>query len=400
MRKVKSYKCPDCGIKYQSLKTWGNHIDSKHPNTIPNGWSYARYFYYLQTGRDSGSCIVCKKDTLWNETTQKYNRFCENPNCKKEYREMFKNRMIKKYGKVTLLNDQEQQRKMLANRKISGTYTFKNGTRITYTGSYEKDFVKFLDTFLHFDPSDLMMPSPHTYSYKYINPEDKEHEGEHFYIPDAFIPSINLEIEIKQSTNTHPKLLRIDAVKTAQKDEMMNSIDGIRYIKILDKDYTKFLELLNNLSEEVYEIASESSSSIRFTENDDMFISKGKKKLNSFSFLPINMNNIYEYKKSYPSLSHVRINKNTKGELVFDNDKLVGYYQTEKRDSSIWLIAFEIMDDYKGYGLSPQLLKRCINRTKITNLTVNSKNEVAHNLYKKYGFKDYKLSDNVIFMAR
>ena len=43
------------------------------------------------------------------------------------YREQFKKRMIDKYGRVHLLNDPEQQRKMLQNRKISGYVEFKDG---------------------------------------------------------------------------------------------------------------------------------------------------------------------------------------------------------------------------------------------------------------------------------
>ena len=41
MQKVKSYKCPGCGMKYKSLTTWGNHLSVHHPEYIPQGWSYA-----------------------------------------------------------------------------------------------------------------------------------------------------------------------------------------------------------------------------------------------------------------------------------------------------------------------------------------------------------------------
>lgn len=37
--------------------------------------------------RKNGSCIVCKQETDWNEATQKYERFCKNPECKAKYRE-------------------------------------------------------------------------------------------------------------------------------------------------------------------------------------------------------------------------------------------------------------------------------------------------------------------------
>ena len=126
MQKVNTYKCPECGAKYKSLQTWGNHIANVHPELIPTNWSYARYFYYILTKKDHGACVVCKNDTEWNESTQKYERFCNNPECKTKYRELFKSRMMKKYGKVHLLDDPDQQRKMLSGRKISGLYTFKN----------------------------------------------------------------------------------------------------------------------------------------------------------------------------------------------------------------------------------------------------------------------------------
>ena len=172
MQKVRFYKCPHCGKKYDSLQTWGNHVSSKHPGLIPEGWSYGRYFYYIQTGKREGSCVMCKNPTLWNEATLKYERFCLNPKCKEEYRKIFKTRMINRYGKVTLLDDPDQQRKMLASRKISGEYTFHDGIKVGYTGTYEMDFLRFLDKFIHINGTDIMSPSPHTYEYDYNNPND------------------------------------------------------------------------------------------------------------------------------------------------------------------------------------------------------------------------------------
>lgn len=280
MQAVSSYKCPHCGEKYKSLKVWGNHVSSKHPNLIPKGWSYARYFYFIQTGKKEGHCVECKNPTEWNEGSQKYERFCKNPKCKEVYRQRFVNRMMGTHGKVHLLNEPEQQRKMLAAKKISSEYTFKNGTKLPYTGTYELDFLKMLDTFLHFNPNDLMMPSPHTYYYDYKNPEDTEHEGRHFYIPDAFIPSLNLEIEIKQNTNKHPKILRIDKVKEAQKDAMMRTIPGINYIKIVEKSYSDFFEFIQNYHPEekptiaqaleAYEAEMENDT-VKFTKELDEF---------------------------------------------------------------------------------------------------------------------------------
>lgn len=249
MRKVSSYKCPVCKKAYSNISGWGSHMNKIHPDDIPKGYTPARYFYYLQTKRTHGNCVVCKKKTNWNEETYKYERFCTDPKCKAEYREIFKKRMINKYGKVHLLNDPKTQKEMLRNRRISGKYTFEDGGKVEYVGTYEKDFLSMMDTFMKFNSEGIMSPSPHTYYYDYVNPNDKENEGRKFYIPDYFIPSLNLEIEIKASTNTHHKIQRVDMVKEKIKDEVMNRNPNISYIKILDKDYTKFFEMLVNLKE-------------------------------------------------------------------------------------------------------------------------------------------------------
>ena len=152
--------------------------------------------------------------------------------------------MIGKYGKTTLLNDPDHQRKMLANRKISGKYLWRDNVHVsTYTGSFEKSFLEFLDTVLEFDPEDVMSPSPHTYYYEY--------EGtKHFYIPDFFIPSLSLEVEIKDdikgpNPNTHPKIVAVDKEKEKLKDEVMKSNSNVfNYIKILDMHNEKLLTYL------------------------------------------------------------------------------------------------------------------------------------------------------------
>ena len=77
-----------------------------------------RWFYYLLTKKDKGSCIECKQETDFNETSMKYSRFCNNPICKQKYKEMVDGRMIGKYGKTHRLDDPEVQKQMQAGRKI------------------------------------------------------------------------------------------------------------------------------------------------------------------------------------------------------------------------------------------------------------------------------------------
>lgn len=256
MRKISVYRCPECRKPFRTLGSWANHMNNAHPEVRPKGYTDQRFFYYILTGKTYGNCIVCKKETEWNEETGKYNRFCSNPKCKEDYRNVFKERMISKYGKITMMDDPEFARKVLTNRKISGSYKFSDGGELSYVGSYEKDFLMMMDKLLNFKSTDIMAPSPHTYYYEY--------EGEkHYYIPDFFIPNLNLEIEIKQNESTHPKILAVDKVKEQKKDEVMFANKSITYIKLIDKKYEPFMEYLLSLKEQIPEKDINQSESIK-----------------------------------------------------------------------------------------------------------------------------------------
>ena len=241
------YKCKICGKKYTELAALYNHIESKHKDMIPKDMTVQQYYYYMKTGKMNGNCVMCKNPTSWNHNTGKYNRFCGNSKCKDEYVKIMKSRMVAKYGKTHLLNDPNKQREMLANRSISGVYKWSDGKHeTTYTGSYELDFLKTLDNFFNWDPEDISMPSPHTYTYKY--------EGEdRFYIPDAFIHSLDLEIEIKDggdNPNNHHKIQDVDKEKEKLKDEVLCSQKAFHYVKITNKNYENLFRFLKEIKKE------------------------------------------------------------------------------------------------------------------------------------------------------
>ena len=96
---VRPVKCPICQTKYINKNAVYNHIEKSHPDVLPQGMSGGEYYYRTIYGTD-GRCVVCKKETTWNEKTNKFNRFCNNPKCKKLYKETFQKRMIAKYGKT------------------------------------------------------------------------------------------------------------------------------------------------------------------------------------------------------------------------------------------------------------------------------------------------------------
>lgn len=245
---MKITKCKYCDRYFDEVDQYVAHLEKDHSELIPEDMTPFQFYYYLKTGKKNGKCVICGKPTLWNDKTHKYKRFCENPNCKEKYKETFRNRMIGVYGKVSLLNDPEHQKKMLAGRRISGRYRWSDGEKIPYTGSYELSFLVFLDLIMDFDSSDVMAPSPHTYYYTY--------EGEkHFYIPDFFIPSLNLEIEIKDggdNPNNHQKIQAVDKVKERLKDNVMKSnSNNFNYLKIVNKENKKFFKYLEVAKEQV-----------------------------------------------------------------------------------------------------------------------------------------------------
>lgn len=265
---IKKYKCKFCNTLFFSINDYASHIESEHSFTLPHDMNGKQFIYYLKSGKTNGNCIICKNKTGWNDKTNKYNRFCDNPKCKEKYREIFKKRMIGKYGKTHLLNDAEQQKKMLKNRSISGIYEWSDKIhKSSFTGSYEKEFLLFLDNILNFNPEDVMSPSPHTYYYDY--------NGEkHFYIPDFFIPSLGVEIEIKDggnNPNMHHKIQSIDKIKEKLKDDVMSK-NEFHYIKISNKDHMKFLDFLEKLKDNFYD--GKETKVIVTESNDELTLDK------------------------------------------------------------------------------------------------------------------------------
>ncbi len=255
---AKLLRCPFCD-KYTTNRpdAMEDHLEKKHIDMIPSDMVPAQYVYFIRTGKNHGSCVICKKDTVWNPKTGKYHRFCDNPKCKEKYVEEFRKRMIGAYGKVNLLNDPAQQRKMLEGRRISGVYKYEyekpDGNTIVkdfhYVGSYEKEFLEFMDLIMNMDPDDIFMPSPHTYYYIY---EGKKH----FYIPDVFIASLGVEIEIKDggdNPNMHHKIQDVDKVKEAAKDKVLSTNGTFDYLKITNKNHEMFLKYLTEKKIRFYE---------------------------------------------------------------------------------------------------------------------------------------------------
>lgn len=245
------YKCPFCTNRYvandkkdqpKAKSALYAHMEEQHHEDL-HGLSPAQVYFNYKYKKTRGSCVMCHAETKWNESVERYERFCSEK-CKEAYREEFKKRMKAKYGTEHLLDDPEQQKKMLANRKISGVYTWSDGkSKSKYTGSYEREFLEFLDLVMRMTPTDVFSPAPQIFHYTYENKD-------HFYIPDFYIATLNLLIEIKDggsNPNKHHKIQEVDKVKEKLKDQTMKKQTQYNYIKVVDKDYSIFLNYLMDL---------------------------------------------------------------------------------------------------------------------------------------------------------
>lgn len=239
----KLFKCPFCTKKYLEKDPLFFHMDEVHHDELHNLSPKQIYFnftnrYALTKG--FGKSIISGKPTKFNEITGRYERFL--PEEKPLYRAYFLNNM-RKAGKADIMKDMEHQKEMLAARRISGKYKYSDGTEFTYTGSYERKFLEFLDNILHWSSSDIMAPAPQIFPYKL------DDGSEHAHIPDFYISSLNLIVNIKSATNRHYRLRDLE-IERLEDAAISNST--FNYIKVYDNQFEKFLkgiDEIKNISE-------------------------------------------------------------------------------------------------------------------------------------------------------
>lgn len=230
----KKFKCPYCQKNYVDKEYLYDHMINEHEDEL-GGLSAAHAYFNFRYKKTKGRCIMCKRETKFNEETERYERLCSDK-CSDDYRQQFKDRMNRKYGKDHLLNDEEQQKKMLANRRISGEYRWSDGEKKTFTGSYEKHALEFFDKKMGLKSKDVLSPSPITLDYKYDG-EDR------FYIPDFFIVPYNLLVEVK-GTNNHYQKRDINQEKAKDKIAIESKYN---YVKIVNKNYDGLISMIDKI---------------------------------------------------------------------------------------------------------------------------------------------------------
>lgn len=257
--------CPLCRRKDFKDKLI-RHIEKDHEDII--GDISAEQFLYDKTHPGSGKCIVCGNKTDWNEKTGKYHRLCSNPRCKEELRAKFKKNMIRVHGKVSLLDDAAHQAKMLAHRSISGTYVYSDGTKFTYTGSYEHKAIEFMDKVLHCNSKDIIMPGPVIdYTDQYGNSRQ--------WITDIYYVPYNLIIEVKDGGD-NPNNRQMDEYRAKQvsKEAELIKLGEYNYLRLTDNKFVQLMEVLALLKDQEINEPNTTNKVIRINESavyDDRF---------------------------------------------------------------------------------------------------------------------------------
>ena len=397
---VKKYKCPYCEKRLERGELI-DHIDKQHSDMIPENYSSTRVVFNLINKKTQGRCVICGKETEWNEDKARYERICNRPQCKKAYIDQTADRLYKKHGKTKqdFLNDPKFQEKMLQNRSISGKYKFQDGGLLPYVGSYEKNFLQFMDQFFHVKSSDLIAPGP-VIDYKF---NGKTHQ----WITDFYYEPYNLVFDIKDGgSNPNTREMNEYRAKQIAKEKAIKGMKQYNYIRLTDNQFDQMIELMLELKENLIDAPVNTTRKVMIRINEGVSSvldkdhkQKGSKKLSFFKKIAISENVISKYKKEYKFLSHIKTDKNCSGYLFFYDKELVAVLSVEyKENGENWIQAIEIVKKYQGYGLSEQLLDIALKEFKATYLSVNKNNELAIYIYKKKGFVVYKETDTMFFM--
>ena len=241
----RTYACCYCNQKFNRYKL-PKHME-KHEDEIPENLTPYQVAYDIINDHPDhhGRCIVCGKITNWSNKNQKYHRICRDKRCAEAIKKTYQERMMKVYNKPHLMDDVNHLEKMLAHRKISGKYKWSDGTEFTYTGSYEKNFLEFLDKVMNYESREIISPGPVLeYDYK-----GKKHK----WITDVMILPYNLIVEIKDGGDNKNgnQAWKGTREKTIAKEVMITNLGKYNYIRLTNNDFAQFLGIIAELKMQI-----------------------------------------------------------------------------------------------------------------------------------------------------
>ena len=358
----KRYKCPQCeyrGTKEELI----SHFEDKHSECIPKGYTAGRVIFNHINKKTHGTCVVCKRETKWNENTLKYDRLCGRKECKDSLRKFYQKNMIRVRGTDNILTDPEQQEKMLRNRRISGKYKFTDGGVHIYTGSYEEKTLEFLDKVLHFSSYDILAPGPVL---------EYEYKGKlHKFITDIFIIPLNLIIEVKDGgDNKNNRPMQSYREKQIEKENAVKRIGKYNYLRLTNNNFVQLLEIMTELKYQSIDDSTDKSVIINIHEEvHGLYESYGLSNWGSLHIDPYtDALNVYNSLNRNVQLWVAPNGRFVDSPLVKYRD--VGYQnQTNPACFIEWydtspdeaFIIYAVKPEFQGHGISQILLKAAAN---------------------------------------
>lgn len=265
-----------------------------------------------------------------------------------------------------------------------------NGLSYESFNSYKKDGVKEAIVFTFFLKKDQYKMLEKNIEYYILN----QNKTKYSFINLASIPlNVSVGFDMKMVCSEFvDRILKLSNIDfTGKKFTLVTPNDIYTSIKNNSKVYLIYQGALDklNVNKAVNKIKKLAKSANLLQEsiymisesNDESYIDKnhkqnGQKSLSDFKFSKTKNN---DEGKSY--------NLYWKD----DNDKLVGKVTVDTipaSDGYRWFGNLEVSKKYRGYGLGKQILDIAVKKYKAGALAVYKDNEIAYNMYKKYGFKN------------
>lgn len=251
-KRIVKYLCPFCDKRF-TREDLIDHVEDKHEEMIPEGFTVLRYVFNYVNKKPldyHGKCTECGGPTPWDENKARYDRQCGKKACHDSYVKKFEQNMMKTRGVTRISSTAEGQKKMLANRKISGKYKFADGGIKEYTGKYERDTLEFMDKVLHIKSDDVLAPGP-ILEYTY--------EGKvHMYITDFYYQPYNLIIEVKDGGN-NPNKRNMPEYRGKQiaKEKYIIKHTNFNYLRLTNNDLSQLLSVFADLKYQLLENSGE-----------------------------------------------------------------------------------------------------------------------------------------------
>ena len=126
-----------------------------------------------------------------------------------------------------------------------------------------------------------------------------------------------------------------------------------------------------------------------------------RKRKKSIRRMKVTTELIEKYRENSPFLRHVRVSDSTKGVMYVDETSAIGVINVEtKENDQVWIQAFEVSKENRKGGLGKKLLKWAVGQGEAEFLSVQKKNKVAFEMYKKMGFQIFKETKSQYHMTK